>query len=408
MKRFDIIVRLEDGTRELAGVLAMDDPAANGRYGAEFRYDGGWLKSKQRFALDPESLPLSSGTFSGSNLDPPLGVFSDALPDRWGRALLLHGLPLSQRTDLLLVSLRARNGLGCIEFIEQGTPPTAPATPERSLALETLLDASENFEAGLPLNDSYLRRLLAAGSTAGGARPKATVSDEAGDWIAKFPSKVLDGRFDIIGLEKATMDCARAAGMQVPDTRIVDVGAKKVLLVRRFDISNQFGRHHMISLSTLCKERSDFRVSGYDDLADAVRKHSAKPRDDLAMLFKHAIFNGLVGNTDDHLKNFAMLHDASGYRLSPAYDLVPDINANQEHVLFFGNQRYIESRITVIDMARRWGISDPVGILEEVLGGLSRFKEFAELAQVPEVNVAEIEKDLGGRARRVADRAGHD
>lgn len=46
--------------------------------------------------------------------------------------------------------------------------------------------------------------------------------------------------------------------------------------------------------------------------------------------------------------------------------------------------------------------------LEDVLTGLSRFRVFAEVAEVPEVNVAEIEKDLDRRARRVADRARHD
>ena len=404
MKRFDVIVRLEDDSRELAGVLAMGDPAANGRYGAEFRYEPSWLQSKRRFPLDPESLPLSSGIFSGSNLNPPLGVFNDALPDRWGRALLLHGLPLSQRTDLLLLALRGRNGLGAIEFIERGVPASANARPESPLALEVLVDAAENFEAGLPVENSLLRRLLAAGTTAGGARPKATVSDETGNWIAKFPSKILDGRFDIIGLEKAAMDCARAAGLQVPDTCIVHAGTKKLILVRRFDVTAHGGRHHMISLSTLCKERLDYRVSGYDDLADAVRKHSANPSEDLTRLFRHAIFNGLVGNTDDHLKNFTMIHDIGGYRLSPAYDLLPDVNANQEHVLIFGVQRYIESHGTVIDMALRWGVADALGILENVLAGLSRFEEFAALAGVPDANVAEIRKDLGRRSRRVGHR----
>jgi len=402
VKRFDIMVRLEDGGRLMAGTLAMGDPDANGRYPAEFRYDASWLNSKQRFALDPESLPLSGGTFSGSNLNPPLGVFNDALPDRWGRALLLHGLPLSQRTDSLLLSRRGRNGLGSIEFIEQGVPPPAPVHQENSLALAALLDAAEKFEAGCPVDDFHLRRLLAAGTTAGGARPKATVSDETGDWIAKFPSKILDGRFDIAGLEKATMDCARAAGMKVPDTRLVHVGTKKLILIRRFDVAKQGGRHHMLSLSTLCKERPDYMVSAYDDLADAVRKHSASPSDDLGGLLKHTVFNGLAGNTDDHLKNFAMLHDPGGYRLSPAYDLLPDVNMNQEHVLFFGHERYIESHDTVIDMARRWGIADPARILEDVLAGLGRFEEFARLAGVPEVNAAEIGKDLARRAHRLA------
>lgn len=93
MKRVDIVIRQEDGSRELAGVLALGDPGINGRYAAEFRYERRWLESKQGFALDPESLALSTGIFSGFNLNPPLAVFNDALPDRWGRDLLWHGLP---------------------------------------------------------------------------------------------------------------------------------------------------------------------------------------------------------------------------------------------------------------------------------------------------------------------------
>ena len=116
-------------------------------------------------------------------------------------------------------------------------------------------------------------------------------------------------------------------------------------------------------------------------------------------------FNGLAGNTDDHLKNFAMIHDIGGYKLSPAYDLLPDVNANQEHVLFFGAQRYIESRGTVGDMALRWGVADALGILENVLVGLSKFEEFAALAGVPDANVAELRKDLERRSRRVARRS---
>lgn len=161
----------------------------------------------------------------------------------------------------------------------------------------------------------------------------------------------------------------------------------------------------MISLSTLCKERLDFRVSSYDDLADVVRKHSADPIADLAALFRHTVFNGLMGNTDDHLKNFSMLHGAGGCRLSPAYDLLPDINMNQEHVLFFGDQRYIGSRIALVDMGRRWGIADSIGVLQSVAHGVSRFTEFARLAEVPEANADEIAKDLTRRARQVTEYA---
>jgi hypothetical protein len=70
---------------------------------------------------------------------------------------------------------------------------------------------------------------------------------------------------------------------------------------------------------------------------------------------------------------------------------------------YFGDQRYIESRGTITDMARRWGTGDPIGILRSVLEGLSQFKDFARLAEVPEFNVEEIEKDLTRRTSRVAD-----
>lgn len=35
------------------------------------------------------------------------------------------------------------------------------------------------------------------------------------------------------------------------------------------------------------------------------------------------IFNMLVGNDDDHLRNHAIILDRDGWKLSPAYDLVP-------------------------------------------------------------------------------------
>jgi serine/threonine-protein kinase HipA len=401
VKRFDIVMHGEDGTRELAGVLALSDPGVNGRYAAEFRYERRWLESTQGFALDPESLPLSSGIFTGFNLNPPLAVFNDALPDRWGRALLLDGLPLSGRSDMVLVTLRGSNGLGAIEFIDQESKTTVPASVASATSLGELLDAARRFEAGLPVEDLQLRRLLAAGTTAGGARPKATVSDESGEWIVKFPSDVLDGRFDVTGLEKAMMDCAEAAGMEVPKTRLVRIGDRKVLFVKRFDVTARGGRYHMISLSTLCKERTDYRVSSYHDLADAVRKHSAQPIDDLARLFRHALFNGLAGNTDDHLKNLSMRYVDHGYRLSPAYDLIPDIGANREHVLFFRRQRYIDSIDTVMEMAGQWGVADPIGVLRAVSAGLAHFREFALRAGVPETNIAEVEWDLERRARCV-------
>src|SRR5580692_12061821 len=91
----------------------------------------------------------------------------------------------------------------------------------------------------------------------------------------------------------------------------------------------------MISLRTLCIERPGVYVQGYSDLAQAIRKHSAAPKMDVTTLFRHMVFNAAVGNVDDHLKNFWMLARPGGFRLAPAFDLVPDISGRGEHTLSF-------------------------------------------------------------------------
>ncbi len=103
------------------------------------------------------------------------------------------------------------------------------------------------------------------------------------------------------------MTLARKAGLQVPDSRLQTIGARRVLMVKRFDVSAQGGRYHMVSLRTLCKERPGIYVHSYSDLARVLRKYSAVPADDVRALYRHMIFNAAIGNVDDHLKNFWML-----------------------------------------------------------------------------------------------------
>jgi serine/threonine-protein kinase HipA len=161
----------------------------------------------------------------------------------------------------------------------------------------------------------------------GGARPKAVVYDAAvGDhFIAKFPSS--KDKFNVVCIEAATMSLAAKAGLEIPGTRLISCGNKPVLLVRRFDLGPS-GRRHMISFQTLLKATGVY-VNRYSDLLGVIRKISADPETDSAKFFRQACFNSAVDNTDDHLKNFWMLHDhQNGWRLSPAFDLNPDIGQN--------------------------------------------------------------------------------
>jgi serine/threonine-protein kinase HipA len=332
-------------------------------------------------------------------------VFEDALPDDWGRRLLAldQRLPRGQQGAPYLLRELGADGLGALAFAAAGEPMSS-RSPAAAIYVAALVDAAARLEAGEQVEPSVLRRLLEAGSSPGGARPKALVDTDDGRWIAKFPSRYRDGRFDVVGLEATALALAGAAGLEVPETRLAALPAgRRALLVRRFDVTPPGGRRHMVSLKTLCKERPGVYVLGYDELMSAVRKHSAAPGADVEALFRHAVFNLAIGNTDDHLKNFWMLRDDRGWRLAPAIDLVPDVAERREHVLLFHLSHRVPSREDVAAVAKAWGVKRAAAIAQEVIEAAHGFRAAAEQCGVPAANADEIGRDID---RRLASLAG--
>ena len=363
-------VRRADGAIQRVGELATTAPDRDsGRFESEFEYTRAWVSESGAFALDPVSLPLDTARrFRSEMLYPPLAVFDDALPDDWGRRLLAAAITADGGAPTLSeMLLRMRGGgTGALLFTAIDTTPH-PDQSVPSTALSQLLAAAAQFEAGtLPAGDEF-RRLLEGSSRAGGARPKALVHDESGEWLAKFPSRARDDAYDVVGLEATCLALARRAGLDVPDSRLQAIGARRVLMVKRFDVSAQGGRYHMVSLRTLCKERPGIYVHSYSDLAQMMRKHSASPADDLAALYRYMVFNAAIGNVDDHLKNFWMLARPGGFRLAPAFDLVPDISGRSEHTLSFQHGFACPTHAQVIALAAEWGVARAARIVEGVV-----------------------------------------
>ena len=402
---------LPDGEQAMVGDLACGDPDAAGSFNSEFEYALSWLAHPKRFPLDPISLPIRRGRFAALNIEPPLGVFDDVLPDDWGRALIIRDRKLArgqQGTPYLLRELAAHHSpsVGALRFVIGRERPV-----EREAAdvvdLAALAAAAEAFEEGLAGDPRGLQRLFAAGSSLGGARPKALVSDGAYRWIAKFPSVNRDGRFDVVGLETAGLDIAAQAGLAVPAHELRTFGRKKrrALLVERFDATGAGGRRHMISLRTLCKERPGAYAQSYSELVDVVRQVSAAPQEDVDRLYRQMVFNAAFGNTDDHLKNFWMLHDQAGYRLSPAFDLVPDVGERREHTLAFEYERTPPERSTMLALAKRWGVREADAIIDAVLTAMEIFGTVAKERGVPEDNIKEIGGDIARRTARLRQNA---
>lgn len=301
--------------------------------GATFEYDADWLQHPARFSLEP-ALTLGPGPFHTGDGVALFGAIGDSAPDRWGRTLMRRmerrRAELEGRTPralreidyLLLVDDEARQG--ALRFAQQPGGPFLRADGVKRIPplidLPRLLSAAEHVVEDKDTDDD-LRLLFAPGSSLGGARPKASVIDGDGHLtIAKFPRR--DDEFDTVAWEAVALSLARRAGIEVPSNRIETVDGKKILLLKRFD---REGAHRVPFLSAMSMlGAKDQETRSYMEFVDALRQHGASARRDMELLWRRLVFIILISNTDDHLRNHGFLYaGASGWRLSPAYDLNP-------------------------------------------------------------------------------------
>lgn len=304
-----------------------------GTESASFTYDERYLASSTAYALDPE-LPLFSGTHQTPVGVPIFRAFADSSPDRWGRNLITRSERLRARTgrtaahsfgeyDLLLQvrddlrqgATRFRDTAGSyLADEDHGVPALTDLPTLLSAAAEVVTD-TEDADA--------LALLLHAGSSLGGARPKAHVRDTSGRLaIAKFPSPADD--WNVMAWEKTALDLAALAGITVPANELITVGGRNALIVDRFDRTAAGSRIGYASAMTMLEAR-DGDVRSYLDIAEVIEERSPAATTELRQLWRRIAFTILVSNTDDHLRNHAFLH-ASGdaWRLSPAFDINPN------------------------------------------------------------------------------------
>jgi serine/threonine-protein kinase HipA len=304
-----------------------------GRESMSFEYTREWLSCPKRFSLDP-ALKLAPGSFHASPDKPIFGAIDDSAPDRWGRLLMRRSerknaekenrtaRTLTEMDFLLRVDDEGRQGALRFKMSEQGPFLTHyqdhPIPP--LVSVSKLLRAANHLLQNSDTEED-LRLLLAPGSSLGGARPKASVRDKDGHLaIAKFPRK--DDEIDTIAWEAVALTLASKAGIEVPDWRLESVGHKHVLLSRRFDRKGHMRIPFLSAMSVLGAK--DNEMHSYLEIADAIRQMSASPKEDLESLWRRIIFNVLISNVDDHLRNHAFLYSGlQGWRLSPAYDLNP-------------------------------------------------------------------------------------
>ena len=329
MPDFEVHIDLDGHTRQVG--LARCN-RVRGSETALFEYDGTWLRKPDSFSLEP-ALALGPGGFVPREGLATFGSLGDSAPDSWGRRLVQRAerrraaregravRTLLESDYLLGVADETR--LGALRFRWAGEDtfqaPMRAAVPPL-IELGRLLQVTERILRDEE-TDEDIQIIFAPGSSLGGARPKASVVDQHGNlFVAKFPKET--DEYCMETWEEIALRLADHAGIATPVHQLIDVAGKKVLLSRRFDRQGAIRIPFLSAMAMLGAKDGERR--SYPEIVDALAEHGAQGKTDAQALYRRVVFNVLISNVDDHLRNHGFLWlGKAGWSLSPAYDLNP-------------------------------------------------------------------------------------
>jgi serine/threonine-protein kinase HipA len=313
----------------------------SGRKSFSFEYDKEWIASREQMLLDPDITWFSGPQYPDHKEN--FGVFLDSMPDSWGRTLMQRREPQKAREEKreahklndidYLLGVNDESRMGALRFkLDPSGPFLEPASGTSVPAWTTLPElqkAVEMVESGKDDEQvrDWISMLIAPGTSLGGARPKANFRDKSNDlWLAKFPSR--HDTADKAQWEFLAYRMAQKSGITMAPSAISNIaGIHNTFMSKRFDrIRNE--RIHFASAMTMTgnsEENLRATRASYLEIAEFIRFSGSANKEDLSQLWRRIIFNILISNTDDHLRNHGFLLDSKGWRLSPAFDTNPSV-----------------------------------------------------------------------------------
>jgi len=325
-----------------------------------FEYDNEWINNG--FSISPFSLPLKKQVFI-PKIDPfdgLYGVFSDSLPDGWGRLLvdrMLNSQNINPReiSQIDRLAIVGETGMGALSY-----------KPEYNLLEDK--DYQEDYDnlalsCKKILNTEHsadLDNLFRLGGSSGGARPKILTKIDNEDWIIKFPSSLDDN--NIGELEYLYSVCAKKCKIDIPETKLFPSKISSGYFgIKRFDrkklSTGTIRKLHMISVSGLLETSHRIPNLDYNDLMQ-LTLNLTKSFEEVEKLFRLMCFNVFSHNRDDHSKNFSFIYneDLNKWELSPAYDLTYSYSINGEHATTINGNGVNPSLNDILKVAEKIGL----------------------------------------------------
>lgn len=353
-------------------------------------------------------------------------MLSDALPDDFGNALINRymadqGIAAQDVTALDRLAYMGTRAMGALTFKPSRGPTRHKPT---AIELSTLVEQARQAVTGDVSDDAHanaaLRSIIDVGTSAGGARAKAVIAlhPETGEirsgqldapegfehWLLKFDGMGVDqelGTSQNYGrIEYAYHLMARAAGIHMTPCRLLKENGRAHFMTQRFDREGQSGRHHMQTLCAMA--HVDYKKKGTNAYAQLFHTlgQLALPYEDLEEAFRRMVFNVMARNCDDHTKNFAFLLRQGGTRweLAPAYDVTfahnPKGEWTHQHLMSVNGKFKGFDVADLLAEADRFGVGTAKRIIEEVRAAVLRWPEFAQQADLPEAQMADIQSLL--------------
>lgn len=412
--------------------------AAGGEYAA-FQYEPEFVRSG--IELSPVTMPLSNRVYEFPELAPNTfhglpGLLADALPDKFGNALVDAWLATQGRTPASFDAVErlcytGTRGMGALEFAPGLGPKPRKAIKIEIDALVRLASDVLSHRDKIKVSFRTARRQLAlqeilrVGTSAGGARAKAVIAwnpdtnevrsgqiaagDGFGYWLLKFDGvsgnkdKELEDPKGYGAIEYAYYLMAKAAKITMSDCRLLEEKGRRHFMTRRFDREDGGGKLHMQSLGALGHfDYNQAGAYGYEQAMLIIRQLKL-PMEATEQQFRRMLFNVVARNQDDHVKNIAFVMNKQGqWALAPAFDVTYSYNPSgswtAQHQMTLNGKR---DDFTLADfracaktaMLKR---GREKAILEEVCEAVSRWPEFAKDAGVTGAQRKQI-----GRAHRL-------
>ncbi len=336
-----------------------------------FQYSAQAIESKIELS------PLRCKLTPGAQTDFPQYLFHlpgfiyDCLPDGWGTLLLdrvfqKNNLKAPSPLERLVHSTENMPGALTFKPLKEGDEKIINDNINLIDIVnqnKEVFDKTEEKEA--------LLSLINYGGSAHGARPKTLLyyNEKEGNvsniakpgsapWIFKFQAK--EDSFESVGLEQIYMECAAAAGLEVSQSKYIQLNDKQACFAtKRFDVDKNGKKIHTHTLAGLLQ--ADFKILGaidYETYLKAVN-YVTKSVAEVKKAFTQCVFNVVFCNKDDHSKNFSfMMAKNNVWTCAPSYDLTFMPGSNAEHNMAVNNKGKNINYSDLIGLIKPYGIDE--------------------------------------------------